>query len=178
MVSALSKQVRQLPVQLRRSLTWDRGKEMADHKNFTLATDVQVYFCDPRSPWQRGSNENTNGLLRQYFPKGMDLSGYSQAYLNNIALRLNQRPRKTLGFETPADRLRRCCNDQLNPQPNSDHHAVSPAHNSAKQSLPDSARPKFETSHDCALDACNALKPGERESQRTHCHELHVEQLR
>ena len=105
-VSALSKQVRQLPVQLRRSLTWDRGKEMADHKNFTLATDVQVYFCDPRSPWQRGSNENTNGLLRQYFPKGMDLSGYSQAHLNKIALRLNQRPRKTLGFETPADRLR------------------------------------------------------------------------
>jgi IS30 family transposase len=105
-VSALSKQVRQLPLQLRRSLTWDRGKEMANHKNFTIATDVQVYFCDPRSPWQRGSNENTNGLLRQYFPKGMDLSGYSQSYLNKIALRLNQRPRKTLGFETPADKLR------------------------------------------------------------------------
>jgi IS30 family transposase len=105
-VSALSKQVRKLPVELRRSLTWDRGKEMADHKTFTIATDVQVYFCDPRSPWQRGSNENTNGLLRQYFPKGTDLSGYSQAYLNKIALRLNQRPRKTLGFETPADRLR------------------------------------------------------------------------
>jgi IS30 family transposase len=105
-VSALSKRVRKLPLELRRSLTWDRGKEMADHKNFTIATDVQVYFCDPRSPWQRGSNENTNGLLRQYFPKGTDLSGYSQAYLNKIALRLNQRPRKTLGFETPADRLR------------------------------------------------------------------------
>ena len=105
-VSALSKQVRKLPLQLRRSLTWDRGKEMADHKDFTIATDMQVYFCDPRSPWQRGSNENTNGLLRQYFPKGTDLSGYSQAYLNKIALRLNQRPRKTLGFETPADRLR------------------------------------------------------------------------
>jgi IS30 family transposase len=105
-VSALSKQVRKLPLELRRSLTWDRGKEMADHKSFTVATDVQVYFCDPRSPWQRGSNENTNGLLRQYFPKGTDLSGYSQAYLNKIALRLNQRPRKTLGFETPADRLR------------------------------------------------------------------------
>jgi IS30 family transposase len=104
-VSALSQQVRQLPVQLRRSLTWDRGKEMAGHKNFTVATDVQVYFCDPRSPWQRGSNENTNGLLRQYFPKGMDLSCCSQSYLNKIALRLNQRPRKTLGFETPADRL-------------------------------------------------------------------------
>ena len=79
---------------------------MADHKNFTIATDVQVYFCDPRSPWQRGSNENTNGLLRQYFPKGMDLSSHSQSYLNEIALRLNRRPRKTLGFETPADRLR------------------------------------------------------------------------
>jgi IS30 family transposase len=105
-VSALSKQVRKLPLELRRSLTWDRGKEMADHKNFTIATDVRVYFCDPHSPWQRGSNENTNGLLRQYFPKGTDLSGYSQSYLNKIALRLNQRPRKTLGFETPADKLR------------------------------------------------------------------------
>lgn len=105
-VSALSKHVRKLPLELRRSLTWDRGKEMADHKDFTIATNVQVYFCDPRSPWQRGSNENTNGLLRQYFPKGTDLSGYSQSYLNKIALRLNQRPRKTLGFETPADRLR------------------------------------------------------------------------
>ena len=105
-VGALSKHVRKLPAQLRRSLTWDRGKEMADHKNFTVATKVQVYFCDPRSPWQRGSNENTNGLLRQYFPRGTDLSGYSQAHLNRIALRLNQRPRKTLDFETPADRLR------------------------------------------------------------------------
>jgi IS30 family transposase len=105
-VAALGKHVRKLPQQLRRSLTWDRGKEMADHKSFTIATNVQVYFCDPRSPWQRGSNENTNGLLRQYFPKGTDLSQFSQAYLNRIALRLNQRPRKTLGFETPADRLR------------------------------------------------------------------------
>jgi len=105
-VGALSKHVRKLPQELRRSLTWDRGKEMADHKAFTFATNVQVYFCDPRSPWQRGSNENTNGLLRQYFPKGTDLSAYSQAYLNRIALRLNQRPRKTLGFETPADKLR------------------------------------------------------------------------
>ena len=105
-VGALSKHVRKLPAELRRSLTWDRGKEMADHKSFTVATNVQVYFCDPRSPWQRGSNENTNGLLRQYFPRGTTLSGYSQAHLNRIALRLNQRPRKTLGFETPADRLR------------------------------------------------------------------------
>jgi len=104
-VRALSRHVRKLPQQLRRSLTWDRGKEMASHKNFTVATNVQVYFCDPRSPWQRGSNENTNGLLRQYFPRGTELSGYSQADLNRVALRLNQRPRKTLGFETPADRL-------------------------------------------------------------------------
>src|SRR5262245_30864232 len=88
-VAALGKHVRKLPQELRRSLTWDRGKEMADHKNFTVATNVQVYFCDPRSPWQRGSNENTNGLLRQYFPRGTDLSRFSQAYLNRIALRLN-----------------------------------------------------------------------------------------
>ena len=105
-VSALAKHVRELPAELRRSLTWDRGKEMAGHKAFTVATDVKVYFCDPHSPWQRGSNENTNGLLRQYFPKGRDLSIYSQAYLNEIAQRLNQRPRETLGFECPADRLR------------------------------------------------------------------------
>ena len=104
-VTALGQHVRKLPRELRRSLTWDRGKEMADHKSFTMATNVQVYFCDPRSPWQRGSNENTNGLLRQYFPRGTDLSQFSQTYLNKIARRLNQRPRKTLGFETPADRL-------------------------------------------------------------------------
>ena len=104
-VAALSKHVRKLPLALRRSLTWDRGHEMAEHKKFTVATDVQVYFCDPQSPWQRGSNENTNGLLRQYFPKKAPLSGYSQAYLDKIALRLNTRPRKTLGFQTPAQRL-------------------------------------------------------------------------
>ena len=104
-VAALSKQVRKLPVELRRSLTWDRGMEMAHHKKFSVATDVQVYFCDPQSPWQRGTNENTNRLLRQYFPKGTDLSGYSQSDLNKIALRLNQRPRKTLSFCTPADKL-------------------------------------------------------------------------
>lgn len=104
-VSALSKHVRKLPLELRRSLTWDRGHEMAEHKKFTVATDVQVYFCDPQSPWQRGSNENTNGLLRQYFPKKTPLSGYSQTYLDKIALRLNTRPRKTLGFQTPAERL-------------------------------------------------------------------------
>ena len=105
-VAALSRHVRKLPASLRRSLTWDRGLEMAQHKSFTVATNVQVYFCDPQSPWQRGSNENTNGLLRQYFPKGTDLSGYSQSDLDKVALRLNQRPRKTLGFETPEDRLR------------------------------------------------------------------------
>ncbi len=104
-VSALSRQVRKLPANLRKSLTWDRGGEMASHKTFTVATDVDVYFCDPRSPWQRGSNENTNGLLRQYFPDGTDLSLHSQAALNKVALRLNQRPRKTLGFMTPADKL-------------------------------------------------------------------------
>jgi IS30 family transposase len=104
-VAALSQHVRKLPATLRRSLTWDRGLEMAKHKDFTVATDVQVYFCDPQSPWQRGTNENTNLLLRQYFPRGTDLSGYSQAQLDQVALRLNQRPRKTLGFETPASRL-------------------------------------------------------------------------
>jgi IS30 family transposase len=104
-VKALTRRVRKLPKQLRRSLTWDRGTEMAHHKEFSLATDVKVYFCDPHSPWQRGSNENTNGLLRQYFPKKTDLSGYSQAQLDRVALRLNQRPRETLGFRTPADTL-------------------------------------------------------------------------
>ena len=101
-VTALSQQVRRLPSALRRSLTWDRGMELAQHKRFTVDTRVQVYFCDPQSPWQRGINENTNRLLRQYFPKGTDLSPYSQADLNRIALRLNQRPRKTLGVQTPA----------------------------------------------------------------------------
>lgn len=104
-VNALIKHARKLPHELYRSLTWDRGKEMADHRRFTLATDVQVYFCDPRSPWQRGSNENANGLLRQYLPKGVDLSEYSQAKLNAIARRLNERPRKTLQYETPAQRF-------------------------------------------------------------------------
>jgi IS30 family transposase len=107
-VSAVTRRVRKLPKQLRRSLTWDRGKEMAAHKDFSLATDVKVYFCDPHSPWQRGSNENTNGLLRQYFPKKTDLSGYSQAHLDRVALKLNQRPRETLGFQTPADKLNSC----------------------------------------------------------------------
>jgi IS30 family transposase len=104
-VAALSRHVRKLPVSLRRSLTWDRGLEMAKHKSFTVATNVKVFFCDPQSPWQRGTNENTNGLLRQYFPKKTDLSGYSQSDLDKVALRLNQRPRKTLGFETPASKL-------------------------------------------------------------------------
>jgi len=104
-VNALIKHTRKLPHELYQSLTWDRGKEMADHRRFTLATDIKVYFCDPQSPWQRGSNENTNGLLRQYLPKGIDLSTYSQSKLNGIARRLNERPRKTLNFETPAERF-------------------------------------------------------------------------
>ena len=104
-VAALSRQVRKLPATLRHSLTWDRGLEMAKHQDFTVATNVQVYFCDPQSPWQRGSNENTNLLLRQYSPRGTDLSGYSQADLDKVPLRLNQRPRKTLGFQTPASKL-------------------------------------------------------------------------
>ena len=107
-VSALIKQAKKLPSELYKSLTWDRGKELADHRRFTLATDIDVYFCDPQSPWQRGSNENTNGLLRQYFPKGTDLSVYSQAHLNKVARQLNERPRKTLAFETPAERFNAC----------------------------------------------------------------------
>jgi IS30 family transposase len=107
-ISALIKQSHKLPRELYKSLTWDRGKELADHKRFTLATDIDVYFCDPQSPWQRGSNENTNRLLRQYFPKGTDLSVHSQAYLNKIARQLNERPRKTSQFETPADRFNAC----------------------------------------------------------------------
>ncbi|MCK0509561.1 IS30 family transposase [Aromatoleum buckelii] len=106
-VKALIKHARKLPHELYQSLTWDRGKEMADHKHFTVATTIQVYFCDPRNPWQRGTNENTNGLLRQYFPKGTDLSGYSQAKLNAVARRLNERPRKTLNYQTPAERFHR-----------------------------------------------------------------------
>jgi IS30 family transposase len=104
-INALIKHARKLPQQLYQSLTWDRGKEMAGHKRFTMATDIQVYFGDPLHPWQRGSNENTNGLLRQYFPKGTDLSVYSQAKLNAVARRLNERPRKTLNYETPAQRF-------------------------------------------------------------------------
>jgi IS30 family transposase len=103
--NALVKNARKLPQELYKSLTWDRGTEMAGHKRFTLATDIQVYFCDPRSPWQRGTNENTNGLLRQYFPKGTDVSTYSQAKLNAVARKLNERPRKTLNYETPAQQF-------------------------------------------------------------------------
>ena len=107
-ITALIKQSKKLPDELYKSLTWDRGKELADHKRFTLKTDIKVYFCDPSSPWQRGSNENTNGLLRQYFPKGTDLSVHSQAKLNAVARRLNERPRKTLEFRTPAQKFIAC----------------------------------------------------------------------
>ena len=107
-INALIKQAHKLPRELYKSLTWDRGKEMAEHKRFSLATDINVYFCDPQSPWQRGSNENTNGLLRQYFPKGMDLSDVHQNRLNAVARRLNERPRETLQFYSPAEKFNEC----------------------------------------------------------------------
>ena len=107
-IAALIKQSKKLPAELYKSLTWDRGTEMARHQKFTLATNIDVYFCDPKSPWQRGSNENTNRLLRQYFPKGTDLTLHSQAKLNAVARRLNERPRKTLEYETPAERFNAC----------------------------------------------------------------------
>ena len=107
-INALIKQAHKLPREVYKSLTWDRGKEMADHERFSLDTDIKVYFCDPQSPWQRGSNENTNGLLRQYFPKGMDLSNVHQNRLNAVARRLNERPRKTLDYQTPAERFAQC----------------------------------------------------------------------
>ena len=107
-IDVLIKQARKLPRELYKSLTWDRGKELFDHKRFKLATDIDVYFCDPQSPWQRGSNENTNGLLRQYFPKGTDLSVHSQRHLNKVARQLNDRPRKTLEFYSPAEKFNEC----------------------------------------------------------------------
>ena len=102
---ALKASITTLPVQLRRSMTWDQGKEMAEHRRFSVETGVEVCFCDPRSPWQRGSNENTNGLLRQYFPKGKSLAGVTQAELDEVARKLNGRPRQTLGFRTPVEKL-------------------------------------------------------------------------
>jgi IS30 family transposase len=107
-INALIENAGKLPQELYKSLTWDRGKEMADHKRFMLDTHFQVYFCDPHHPWQRGSNENTNGLLRQYFPKRLDLSTYSQEQLDEVARRLNERPRKTLNYQSPAQRFAEC----------------------------------------------------------------------
>ena len=104
-MDALAAHVQTLPAQLRRSLTWDRGLELADHKRFTIDTGVQVYFCDPKSPWQRGSNENTNGLLRQYFPKGTSMAGFTQEQLDEVAAKLNGRPRQTLDWKTPSQTL-------------------------------------------------------------------------
>ena len=121
-VAALAKHIRKLPEQLRRSLTWDQGKEMSGHKRFTVATNVQVYFCDPRSPWQRGSNENTNGLLRQYFPRGTDLSRFSQAYLNGIALSAQSTPAKDLGLRNPCQYTATgVCTHRSNSPPESRH---------------------------------------------------------
>jgi IS30 family transposase len=107
-INALIKQAHKLPRELYKSLTWGRGKELADHKRFSLATDIDVYFCDPQQPWQRGSNENTNGLMRQYFPKGMDLSNVHQNRLNAVARELNERPRETLQFYSPAEKFYEC----------------------------------------------------------------------
>ncbi len=107
-IAALIKQARKLPKELYRSLTWDRGSEMTNHAQFTMATKIDVFFCDPQSPWQRGSNENTNRLLRQYFPRGLDMSTFSQAKLSAVARQLNQRPRKTLQYQTPAERFEQC----------------------------------------------------------------------
>jgi transposase, IS30 family len=120
-VNSLIKQAHKLPRELYKSLTWDRGKEIADHRRFSLATDVKVYFCDPHQPWQRGSNENTNYLLRQYFPKGMDLSDIGQSKLNAIARRLNERPRETLDFETPAERCAQCVRRSVESAPKAGH---------------------------------------------------------
>ena len=119
---AMIAQISQLPAHLRRSLTWDQGKELARHKDISLATGLEIYFCDPHSPWQRGSNENTNGLLRQYFPKGTVLSGHSKAHLAAVAAELNDRPRQTLDWRTPAEAL----NDLLSNPPDTSGVATTP----------------------------------------------------
>ena len=111
----LAEHIGRLPAALARSLTWDQGTEMAQHQAITLATDMAIYFCDPHSPWQRGSNENTNGLLRQYFPKGTDLSVHTAEHLESVAAELNGRPRQTLGFITPAEAMQRLLSDPEKP---------------------------------------------------------------
>jgi hypothetical protein len=129
MVTALVRHARKLPQELYKSLASDRGKKLAAHKRFTLATDIKVYFCDPQSPWQRGTNENTNGLLRQYLPEGLDISGYSQASLDVIARTLNERPRKTLDYKTPAEMFNDCVRRPVESASSSGHLRVEPQAN-------------------------------------------------
>ena len=155
-VSALIDHARQLPTELYKSLTWDRGLEMADHKRFTLATDIAVYFCDPKSPWQRGSNENTNGLLRHYFPKGTDLSLHSQQHLDKIVRKLNERPRQTLEFETPAERFSACvAATGCRQRPRSRGLLGRPADGCDRPRLPN---PRFQREHSLVDDLITALR--------------------
>ena len=164
-VNALIKNARKLPQELYKSLTWDRGKEMAAHKRFTLATDIKVYFCDPQSPWQRGSNENTNGLLRQYLPKGIDISSYSQAKLNAIARQLNERPRKTLDFQTPAEMFSQLLRRPVESAAHSGNRAVCKVGSATQASRHREWFASFSNKHDqsgqilsAALNTCMAIR--------------------